>query len=303
MTENARKGKTSSNKTKFYVQPTDRLDILAEMARDRQLKDADIRLAVELLRRRNNQTGQLDPSKSRLAKDLGWSLSKVEKSIARLAAEGGWVRITNRWHDSKTQDSNQYDFDFERLNRTSPRQNERGDPVTIDGGTPSALTGSPPSLVTVKPGSEVEPREPEPNIVECVASNTDAPAPNIAGDNNDRWPVGWPKISDAVTQFLVEFPPFDHSDLGREDTDHKKLLTIAFGRARSAGVTWRSVMTGLARYKTSLRKSGTTPEFTLSPTKYAQGECWDDGCPVSGNDNRASSRHKASGDDWEEPPF
>lgn len=111
MTQNAQKIKTSSDTSKNKIDPTERLDFILALSIDDRLSDHDPKVASILFSFRNNKSGICCPAHETIAERANMSVSKVRRSIKRMA-KAGWITITKQRITGGLQTSNKYDMNF-----------------------------------------------------------------------------------------------------------------------------------------------------------------------------------------------
>ncbi|MHC2337878.1 helix-turn-helix domain-containing protein [Bradyrhizobium sp. USDA 4454] len=113
-----------NGKTKFYVSPTERLDLLFALTKaqakeeakgkkhKKLLEQVDLFVMVALIGHRNNKTGQCDPSHALIAREIGVSESTAKRSFKRLTNAGFIATTAKYFKGLKT--SSQVDIQFQK---------------------------------------------------------------------------------------------------------------------------------------------------------------------------------------------
>ncbi|WP_316164544.1 MULTISPECIES: helix-turn-helix domain-containing protein [unclassified Bradyrhizobium] len=137
MPENRKK---HNGKSKFYVSPTERLDLLFALTKaqakeeakgkkhKKLLEQVDLLVMVALIGHRNNQTGQCNPSHATIAAEIGVSVSTVQRSFKRLDAAGFLKAYAKSFKGLKT--SSQVELEFQRGEQWITKLDDDQSPVT-----------------------------------------------------------------------------------------------------------------------------------------------------------------------------
>lgn len=185
-----------NGKSKFHISPTDRLDLLSALTKAQAVEQAkgkkhkklleqvDLFVMVALIGHRNNQTGQCNPSHATIAREIGVSVSSVQRSFKRLV-KAGFIATTARYSNG-SKASSQVDIAFKKgeswiTKRDDDKSQMTDGPVTDDRRVQSSMTDYPViddhevrSPMTDK-RSAVNP-EKEPSVSNPAASRREGPA-------------------------------------------------------------------------------------------------------------------------------
>ncbi|SFM57033.1 Helix-turn-helix domain-containing protein [Bradyrhizobium sp. Rc3b] len=286
-----------NGKTKFYISPTDRLDLLSaltkaqakEQAKGKKhkklLEQVDLFVMVALIGHRNNKTGQCDPSHATIAREIGVSVSSVQRSFKRLV-KAGFIATTARYSNG-SKASSQVDIDFQKgelwiTRRGDDKSPVTDGPITDDRGVQSQMTGGPViddhevrSAVTDKPGA-VNP-EKEPSELNPAASRREGSADLDSSQDRDRpkagngnVPDGWP--TDWHDQFWNASPE-------RKNVKATEEALIAIAKT---GVKFESILIA-ARRRCKTENVG----YYRDPVKWLADEPWLDNDKARERDRRA----------------
>ena len=322
MSQTASKNKFSNDNVRFHVDPTVRLDYMFAMSRDQRLLGVDVRVALYLLSRRNNKTGQLNPKHKTIAAEIGESVSTVKRSIDRLA-EYGWIKVVHQSYEGGLQKSNQYNlnFDMGRSPMSYPLDHQRPTSEVI-----GALPGRSPVSCEehseenpVKEHGEENASYPNASRREChhsLSEGTPAAQTGMGQDQSvrqtgrktttldtqrsfDRLKEMWPVPSEDA-----EFRPGPRSEQGAWVYYQRHLRNgVTAGRIERAA---RKHLAGLdhlwppslARFLVSYLQDYLDP---AQPDKFIPP---DDDRPATANDNHRAPFSKVSGIYWDnDPPF
>lgn len=99
------------------ILPTDRLDFLDDISKDRRLRKHAHRVASNMMSYRNGDTGDIFPRYSTIADALGISKSEVRKCVSNLEACGYFEKVASFHRDGGGQRSNDYFPVFDRSKR------------------------------------------------------------------------------------------------------------------------------------------------------------------------------------------
>ncbi|UFX46133.1 helix-turn-helix domain-containing protein [Bradyrhizobium sp. 41S5] len=117
------KTEKENSKSKFYISPTERLDLLSALTKaqakeeakgkkQRKLLQVDLFVMMALIGHRNNKTGQCDPSHAQIAREIGVAESTVKRSFKRLTNAGFITTAAKYFRGLKT--SSQVDIQFQK---------------------------------------------------------------------------------------------------------------------------------------------------------------------------------------------
>ncbi|MCK1598820.1 helix-turn-helix domain-containing protein [Bradyrhizobium sp. 164] len=287
-----------NGKSKFYISPTARLDLLSALTKaqaveqakgkkhNKLLEQVDLFVMVALIGHRNNQTGQCDPSHATIAREIGVSESTVKRSFKRLIAAGFMIAIARSFKGRQT--SSQVDINFKKgeswitkSDEGRSRVTERSvtdDPTAGHGCSQRSVTddldGG--SQMTDEPGAgnaEKERREKNP-----TASRQDQPG-DLASPpvdhrpkaGNDNRLAGWP--TDWRDQFWNAYP-------ARKNT---KAAEVALVSVAKAGVKFESVLVAARRHGQEVSDR----QFYKDPVKWMADEPWLDNAKAREQARRA----------------
>ncbi|MBR0861864.1 helix-turn-helix domain-containing protein [Bradyrhizobium diazoefficiens] len=274
-----------NGKSKFYISPTDRLDLLSALTKAQAVEEAkgkkhkklleqvDLFVMVALIGHRNNQTGQCDPSHATIAREIGVSESTVKRSFKRLIAAGFMIAIARSFKGRQT--SSQVDINFKKGEAWITQSDDGRSRVTERSGTDDPTVGhgrSPRSVtddldgrsqMTDEPSArnaEKERREKNPN-----ASRQDEPSDlgssqvsdQLKADNDNRladWPEDW------RDRFWNAYPM----------RKNIKAAEVALVSVAKAGVKFESVLVAARRHGHEVSDR----QFYKDPVKWMADEPW-----------------------------
>lgn len=268
-------------KNKFYVQPTDRLDLLfaltkaqaKEQAKGKKhkklLEQVDLLVMVALIGHRNNQTGQCDPSHATIARAIGVSVSTVKRSFKRLVAAGFVTTSARSFKGLQT--SSQVNIDFRKgdpwLAHSRSHMTERSvsDDLTLAHGcVPRSITDDPAgrSLMTNERSEENSEKEPSEKNSDAprepaVALDTQVGEPKPQAGNDNRLPANW--ATDWRDQFWDCSPE-------RKNVAATEQALIAIAKS---GVNFESILIA-ARRRCKTEKPG----YHRDPVKWLADKPW-----------------------------
>ncbi|WP_316174119.1 MULTISPECIES: helix-turn-helix domain-containing protein [unclassified Bradyrhizobium] len=140
-----------NSKSKFYVSPTARLDMIFALTKAQAKEEAkgkkhrklleqvDLLVMVALIGHRNNRTGRCDPSFATIAAEIGVSISTVQRSFKRLKA-AGFVKVHAKY-SGKLRESSQVDIQFQKGEQWLPKHCVARSSVTERSVTGDQVTG------------------------------------------------------------------------------------------------------------------------------------------------------------------
>lgn len=287
-----------NGKSKFYISPTDRLDLLfaltkaqaVEQAKGKKhkklLEQVDLFVMLALIGHRNNLTGRCDPSHATIAREIGSSESTVKRSFKRLIA-ADFIKVTARSFKGR-QTSSQVDINSEKAESwiSNPSDSRSGttersftdDPTVGHGCSPRSvaddLDGR--SQMADEPSernAEKERREKNPN-----ASRHDEPVDLDSPPVSDRPKAGndnrladWPE--DWRDQFWNAYPV-------RKNTKEAEAALIAVAKA---GVKFESVLVAARRHGREVSDR----QFYKDPVKWMADDPWRDNARAREQSRRA----------------
>ncbi|MET4359922.1 DNA-binding transcriptional regulator YhcF (GntR family) [Bradyrhizobium sp. LB8.2] len=271
-----------NTKTKFYISPTARLDLLSaltkaqakEQAKGKKhkklLEQVDLFVVVALFGHRNNKTGQCDPSHATIASEIGVSESTVKRSFKRLA-DAGFITTTAKFFKGR-KSSSQVDIQFQKGESWIIKSDEDWSSVTDRSVTDDATIGHqcPPrsvaddtdarSLMTDKHSEQNPEKEPSEENTRN-APRQQGPVGrdgDVDGDEARPTPPGgnWP--ADMVEKFQSHYP---------KGGDRTK-ISEALEAIRLEGLTdYRDILRG-AKYYTRDERKKIEDGFALKPENF-----------------------------------
>lgn len=276
-----------NGKSKFYISPTARLDLLSALTKAQAVEQAkgkkhkklleqvDLFVMVALIGHRNNQTGQCDPSHATIAREIGVSESTVKRSFKRLIAAGFMIAIARSFKGRQT--SRQIEINFKKGESWITKSDDgrsrvtehsvTDDPTVGHGCSPRSATDELDgrSQMTDEPGvanAEKERREKNPNAPRR-GEPTDADASQV-GDKpkaaNENRPADCPE--DWRDQFWDVFPV----------RKNVKVAEAALASLIRTGVRFEAVLIAARRYGKELSDR----TFCKDPVKWMDDEPWRD---------------------------
>ncbi|MET3989494.1 DNA-binding transcriptional regulator YhcF (GntR family) [Bradyrhizobium sp. S3.9.2] len=297
MSENREK---HNGKTKFYISPTDRLDLLSALTKAQAVEQAkgkkhkklleqvDLFVVVALIGHRNNQTGQCDPSHATIAREIGVSESTVKRSFKRLIAAGFMIAVARFFKGRRT--SSQVEINFNKGESWITKSDRGSSPVTEcsvtdeptvghvcsqrsvtddqDGG--SQMTDEPSAGTAEKERREKNPNASRQGEAGDLDSSQVSNRPNAGNDNClADWPADW------RDQFWNASP-----ERKNVPATEKGLIAIA-----NTGVKFESILIA-ARRRCRTENEG----YRRDPVKWLADEPW--------KDNTKEARHNRPNDPW-----
>jgi hypothetical protein len=195
--------KKDNSKTRFYVSPTARLDLISALTKaiaqeqtkgrkhkNKLFEQVDLFVMVALIGHRNNQDGHCTPSHATIAESIGVSVSTVQRSYERLEA-AGFTTVIARF-SGKEKLTSQVDINFDRgvpwISKTTVDQSPVTDPPVTDDRTSGPGCYNPPvtsdralqSPVTDKHG-ELKHSEENPEKKHSESTPCGAPLDGLTG--------------------------------------------------------------------------------------------------------------------------
>lgn len=190
-----------------------------------------------LKRYANGRTGQAHPSRSRLAKHLGYKTTRPVDEALDVLKGHGLVRTFPRFRDDAGNIAYKQDDEFKQQTSNGyelyDHPLEKDVPLWPEGHTPHSPQATPP----MAPGPhELDPRELNPR-------NNTSPGETPGkkkSDRGHRLPEGWQPKPEVWSKMTAEFPHVDHHLELEKFTDYWNSKPGAGGRKSDWNATWRN---------------------------------------------------------------
>ncbi|MGO4712537.1 helix-turn-helix domain-containing protein [Bradyrhizobium sp. 2TAF24] len=301
MSENPRTDKRDDDKGAFYVQPTDRLDLLFALTKEqakeqakgrkypKSLEQVDVLVMLALIGHRSNMTGQCDPAQPTIAAELGVSVSTVERSIKRLD-RAGFLSVVHRSYAGGLKRSSQHVLRFHRGQpwvakrgaeavagagsvpspTQGPSRHQRGDGGVIgDGAAPSSETGKLSEKNSVKEPGEENTSAGAGRDAGCLDDGAKPKSVDglHANDNQQEAHPTGPAEAHVQERFNLFFEAFPN----QLEKYRAEALTEFRKIALAGDTTSTQIMDGLRMYKKHL---GDNPRYVTTPVRWLRERRW-----------------------------